>query len=312
MFNTPTVTRHLLIINFICFLAMLVGRNYGVDLNGAFGLHFFLAPDFRLYQVVTYMFMHASWTHLLLNLLMLWMFARSVEPAWGSKRFLIFYMVCGVGAAISQEVVQYTEYLAMGLSHYPLDATISGAGFTLGDLLNRWNTVGASGSIYGVLLAFAMTFPEARILLLIPPIPLRAKYMVMICVVLELLSAFGTSSDGVAHFAHLGGMLFGYLLIRKWRKDERRRAGQGNYWSWTEYKPAEKSRKEKFKEWWQKVKKTAKEEATDDMDSPIDDEERERREQREIDRILDKIKNSGYESLTDEEKRKIFDAGSKK
>ena len=283
-------------------------RAVGLDLNAVFGLHFFLAGDFRLYQLLTYMFMHGSWTHLLINMLMLWMFARSVEPAWGSKRFLIFYIVCGLGAAVCQEVVQFFEYHAMGLGSVPQSAYVQ-AGLTVGDYLNMWNTVGASGSIYGVLLAFAMTFPEARILLLIPPIPLKAKHMVILCAAIELLSAWGSSGDGVAHCAHLGGMLFGWLLIRRWKRQAKQGLNTDGYWTWTEYKPAKPSKKERLKTWWKKVKETAKREATDDMKTPIDDEELEQEKQREIDRILDKIKQSGYSSLSDDEKKKLFDAG---
>lgn len=310
MLQTPRITRHLLIINLLCFLATLVGEGYGIDLNDIFGLHFFLASDFRLYQLVTYMFMHGSWSHILINMLMLWMFARSVEPAWGERRFLIFYLVCGLGAAVCQELVQLVEYHALGLAGVAQSTYIQ-AGLRVGDYLNMWNTVGASGSIYGVLLAFAMTFPNARILLLIPPIPLKAKYMALLCIAIELYSAWHVSGDGVAHCAHLGGMLFGWLLIRRWRRQDKQSANSGQYWSWTEYKPAKPGKKERLKAWWKKVKETARREATDDMKTPIDDEEREAQKQREIDRILEKIKHSGYSSLSDDEKRKLFEAGDK-
>ena len=174
----------------------------GDVLTDLFGLHFFLAPDFHLWQVVTYMFLHGSWSHVLLNMFSLWMFGRIIEQTMGQRRFLIYYFICGVGAALCQELWQLGQYYIEGLHQYTMVSdgvnTIS-----MSTYLNSWVTIGASGACYGVLLAFGMTFPEERIMLLFPPIPMKAKYFVVGYALIEVFSAF-YSNGNIAHFAHLG------------------------------------------------------------------------------------------------------------
>lgn len=207
MRNIPIVTKNLLIINILVFIATYVLRGLNIDLNDILGLHFFLASDFRIWQFFTYMFMHGGFTHILMNMFMLWMFGMVVENVWGPKKFLFYYIVCGVGAGLCQELAQYGTYLVEGLAHFD-SVRIGTTVLPMNVYLNMMNTVGASGAIYGVLLAFGMLFPEERMFIIPIPIPIKAKWIVMGSIVVELFSAIGTSNDGVAHLAHLGGMLF--------------------------------------------------------------------------------------------------------
>ena len=216
MNNLPPVTKNLLIINILCFFGYQVARKYGIDLNDTLGLHFFLASDFNLAQLVTYMFMHANFQHIFFNMFAVWMFGRTLEHVLGAKRFLTYYMICGIGAGLVQELVQYIQY-AMELSHY--DNVDTGLSIIpMAEFLNMMTTVGASGAVYGILLAFGMVFPETRMFVFPLPFPIKAKFFVIGYAVIELFSGFGSSGDGVAHFAHLGGMIFGFLLIMYWRK----------------------------------------------------------------------------------------------
>jgi membrane associated rhomboid family serine protease len=219
MNNLPPVTKNLLIINVLCFFGYIVAQKYGIDLNDTLGLHFFLASDFNLAQLVTYMFMHANFQHIFFNMFAVWMFGRTLEHVLGAKRFLSYYMVCGIGAGLVQELVQYIQY-AMELSHY--DNVDTGLSIIpMAEFLNMMTTVGASGAVYGILLAFGMLFPETRMFVFPLPFPIKAKFFVIGYAVIELFSGFGSSGDGVAHFAHLGGMIFGFLLIMYWRKKNR-------------------------------------------------------------------------------------------
>ena len=219
MNNLPPVTKNLLIINILCFFGYQVAKKYGIDLNDMLGLHFFLASDFNLAQLVTYMFMHANFQHIFFNMFAVWMFGRTLEHVLGSKRFLTYYMVCGIGAGLVQELVQYVQY-AMELSHYE-NVNTGLAIIPMAEFLNMMTTVGASGAVYGILLAFGMLFPESRMFVFPLPFPIKAKFFVIGYAVIELFSGFGSSGDGVAHFAHLGGMIFGFLLIMYWRKKNR-------------------------------------------------------------------------------------------
>lgn len=215
MNNLPVVTKNLLIINVLCFFGMIVGERYGMDINNLLGLHFFLASDFNPAQLITYMFMHANFQHIFFNMFAVWMFGRVLEQVWGPKRFLFYYILCGIGAGLIQEAVQYIEYVVQ-FAHY--DGVNTGAGvIPMAEFLNLWNTVGASGAVYAILLAFGMLFPNSQMFVFPIPFPIKAKYFVMGYAVLELLLGLG-GSDGVAHFAHLGGMLFGLILILYWRK----------------------------------------------------------------------------------------------
>lgn len=306
MFRIPTITKNLLIINVLMFFATWVFARQGVDLNNLFGLHFFLASDFSLYQLFTYMFMHANFTHILFNMFSLWMFGCVVENVWGPKKFLFYYLACGVGAGLIQLLAQFGEFYVMATDQIP--------GFGFGDVmtvarnsqavLNLWTTVGASGAIYGILLAFGMLFPEQRMFIFPLPVPIKAKWFVCIFVGIELLSALGTSGSSVAHFAHLGGALFGYIMIRYWRNHP----GGGGYG---------RSRGQQFFDhmkdnWERRSHRKADETRRGDnqrRESDWDYNARRKARQDEIDRILDKVRRSGYDSLTDEEKAKLFDGG---
>ena len=289
----PTIVKHLLIINVLMFLAYITLIRFHIDLNDILGLHFFKASDFRIYQLVTYMFMHGNFGHLFFNMFALWMFGNTLENIWGSKRFLLFYMVCGIGAGLCQELVQYIQY-ATSLAQYET-VNMGGRIISMDSYLNMMTTVGASGAIYGLLLAFGMMFPDSRIYLYFL-FPIKAKWFVIGYAVLELVLGF-QGVDNVAHFAHLGGMLFGLLLILYWRKHP---AG-----------PDKNFRKLKdiFQSWKRKSQKkyTRYEEVYDKM--PRSDEDynyQKAKKERDIDAILDKVAKNGYDSLTKEEKEFLF------
>lgn len=214
----PPVVKHLLIINVLLYLATFTMNRFQIDLTDYLGLHFFKASDFRAYQLITYMFMHGNFEHLFFNMFALWMFGNTLENIWGSKRFLWFYMLCGIGAGLCQEVVQYIQYTTT-LAQY--DSVNFGGGqvISMANYLNMLNTVGASGAIYGLLLAFGMMFPNSMIYLYFF-VPIKAKWFVIGYAVIELVSGF-IGGGNVAHFAHLGGMLFGLILILVWKKKGR-------------------------------------------------------------------------------------------
>ena len=214
----PPVVKHLLIINVLLYLATFTMNRFQIDLTDYLGLHFFKASDFRAYQLITYMFMHGNFEHLFFNMFALWMFGNTLENIWGSKRFLWFYMLCGIGAGLCQEVVQYIQYTTT-LAQYD-SVNFGGCQvISMANYLNMLNTVGASGAIYGLLLAFGMMFPNSMIYLYFF-VPIKAKWFVIGYAVIELVSGF-IGGGNVAHFAHLGGMLFGLILILVWKKKGR-------------------------------------------------------------------------------------------
>ena len=165
---TPPITKNLMIINGILFMAMMVGERWNFDLNQLLGLHFVLASNFQPFQLLTYMFMHANITHIFFNMFSLWMFGRIIESVLGGKRFLIFYLLCGIIAGISQEIVQLISYYAQGLNNYEM-VNLGTHSMPMSQFLSTWTTIGASGCVYGVLVAYGMLFPNERVLLLIPP-----------------------------------------------------------------------------------------------------------------------------------------------
>lgn len=304
MFRIPPITKNLLIINVLMFAATFVFQRVGVDFETLFGLHFFLASDFSIYQLITYMFMHGNFQHLFFNMFALWMFGRVVESVWGPKKFLTFYFVCGIGAGLVQEVSQLVSLYMLASDQIPgfVASNIMEVAHNSQQLLNMWTTVGASGAIYGILLAFGMLFPEERIFIFPLPVPIKAKWFVCLYVVIELLMALTTPGDQVAHFAHLGGMLFGYLLIKYWRN------GSGN-----NYFGRSKGQQffDKLKQNWEQHNRKRNDNfsnhANRRSESDWEYNQRKKAEEDELDRILDKIKRSGYDSLTDEEKKKLFD-----
>jgi len=241
--NIPPVVKNLLIINGLFYLATILLKGQGLDLTELLGLHYFQSDGFKPHQLVTYMFMHSSvdFTHILFNMFAVWMFGRVLEGVWGSKRFLIFYMVTGVGAGLIQLLVAYIRLIPIynALSPEEINFVLT-QGYDLAQnggssiFLNNpivhdaiWlintTTVGASGAVFGILLAFGMLFPNTELMLLFPPIPIKAKWFVLGYGALELYSGFANNpNDNVAHFAHLGGMLFGFILIKMWQKDRGR------------------------------------------------------------------------------------------
>jgi membrane associated rhomboid family serine protease len=261
--SIPPVLKNLLIINILMFLAMIVlQRTTNIDLNHILGLYYFKSEYFRPYQFVTHMFMHGGFTHIFLNMFMLWMFGRVLEQVWGGKRFLIYYFFTGLGAAALHILVTHIEISSLmkevaALTNTPspeifanfLKGNLPKSSPQLYDFIQAWSadpsnpsyaneaidfankllkskidipTVGASGAVYGVLLAFGVIFPNMPLVLIFFPFfPIKAKYMVIAMGVLELIYGFSMPGSNVAHFAHLGGMIFGYLLIRIWKSTTR-------------------------------------------------------------------------------------------
>lgn len=307
----PPITKNLLIINVLAYLAAVVMKGSGIDFNEIFGLHFFMADNFHLYQLVTYMFMHGGVTHLFFNMFALWMFGCVIEQTWGSRRFLWYILACGVGAGLFQEAAQFVQYAVEGLAAFNM-VNVGGIIIPTSEYLNMWVTVGFSGAVYGILLGFGMTYPEERIFIFPLPVPIKGKWFVMLYAAIELFSALSTSSDGVAHIAHLGGMAVGYIIIRHWRQqyERRQRASSFNGWeTWDGYEiRTRESLKDKISAWWKRNMQGGKRHYN--QESHYDKAEKNRKEheeQEEMDRILEKIKRSGYDSLTDEERRKLFD-----
>lgn len=227
MNNIPPITKNLIIINALMYLATIVARRYGIDLAEYLGLHFFLADNFNVAQLFTYIFMHASFTHLFFNMFAVWMFGRILEQVWGPSRFLTYYLVCGVGAGLIQEVVQFAFYETV-LSGYS-GVNTGYSVIPMQEYLGLMTTVGASGAVYGILLGFGMLFPNERMFVFPLPFPIKAKFFVIGYAIIELWSGLANNpGDNVAHFAHLGGMIFGFLLIYYWRKKSRRNGFYSN------------------------------------------------------------------------------------
>lgn len=276
----PPVTRNLLAINVLVWLACLVFEALHINLTGILGLHYFQARGFYLYQLVTYMFTHRELTHLFFNMFALFMFGGLIERTWGAKRYLAYYMVTGIGAGVVQMLVSYLHIHSVlnGLALAPdgLDALYLYGAYPV--------TIGASGAVFGLLLAFGILFPNLPLYLFFIPIPIKAKYMVIGYGVIEFF--FGISNragDNVAHFAHLGGMLFGIGMILYWN-----------------------NRHKVVRFFKQRQRRRVQTPRRRETDWEYNKRQSDRR--KEIDRILDKIKKSGYGSLSDDEKKTLFDA----
>lgn len=263
--SMPTAVKNLLIINIIAFLAVYLLPQY--DIDQWFGLHYYMADSFGFWQFITYMFLHSGFSHIFFNMFALYMFGAWLEQLWGTKRFLIYYFITGIGAGLVQEVALYfdlkpfiesvTAFLNSGtnseiqslLEQYVAPFSVDSS-VLISKFIDSYNavvhtdpaqgmalarqffmeyqtmyldakvTVGASGAVFGLLLAFGMMFPNARLMLLIPPIPIKAKYFVIGYGAIELIGGIADFNfDNVAHWAHLGGMLFGFFLIRHWKKN---------------------------------------------------------------------------------------------
>ncbi len=244
----PVVVKNLLIINVLVFLLTQALGARGIDLDNYLALHYWQSPKFKWWQLVTHMFMHGNWGHIFFNMFALWMFGRILENMWGPKRFLIFYLVCGVGAALCHlgvltfeftrfwdAYVQYQQNptfnaFAAFLKHYvpnynpsalngwdPQSSVYEIGRYYRENMLNE-ATVGASGAIFGLLFAFGYLFPNTMLYVYFA-IPVKAKWFVAIYALVELYSGIENSAgDNIAHFAHLGGMLFAFIMLRLWRK----------------------------------------------------------------------------------------------
>lgn len=272
----PKGVKNLLIINFLFFLATIVFQKTGVfDMNRWFGLHYIGASDFRPWQFITYMFMHANFNHIFWNMFALWMFGAAVENYWGTKRFLIYYFITGLGAAFVQLLVTYFQihpmialldqflnspsletykYLVtqnkmdmfnnmltnnlqvLQQNPHSLNEIVTITANAKAQFLNSFNTIGASGAIFGLLLAFGMLFPNEKVYIYFL-LPMKAKWFVLIYGLLELFFGLSGSMDNVAHYAHLGGMLFGIILILLWRKQEKNNhhSNDNEYYNYEQY-----------------------------------------------------------------------------
>jgi membrane associated rhomboid family serine protease len=292
----PPVVKNLLIINGIMYLATVVFETRGVILSNYLGLHYFTSNGFEIWQPLTYMFMHGSFGHLFFNMFALWIFGAALENTWGQNRFLLYYLVCGIGAGLIQLLVIGLQINSLSIS---LDSMqlIYDKGLPVGasdwvDYYKAINsvTVGASGSVFGLLLAFGMLFPNSVIYIYFL-LPIKAKWFVIIYGALELFYGIAGTNDGIAHYAHLGGMLFGFFLIIFWNKE--------NKFFKFKMPHFKKKRNQKY---------TISSNYQYDTRSLSDEEYNFQQKQKEnkLNSILDKISNNGYESLTKEEKDFLF------
>ncbi|MCM1437203.1 MAG: rhomboid family intramembrane serine protease [Prevotella sp.] len=236
-FNLPPATKNIIIINVIVWLVEVLVPNFSTTMIKHLGLHYVESSLFNPIQIITYAFLHDPHNimHILFNMFTLWMFGRTLEMVWGTKRFVLFYMVCAVGAAIVQEGVwaltwqdDYIKAIATG-NQITFDHAktlvmqgVANHDAALIDAMKHYTgmyvTVGASGAIYGLLLGFAFIFPNLPLYLFFIPVPIKAKYMVIGYAVLEFFLGVGGRMDTIAHFAHLGGMIFGLALLLYWKK----------------------------------------------------------------------------------------------
>ena len=209
--SIPEATRSIIIINV---LVMIMTSLNGDFMYRNFALFYPTSPFFRIWQPVTHMFMHGGFFHLFFNMYTLYFFGRVLEERWGAKKFLVFYFVTGLGAALIHTGVEWLQ-MHTWMSQVAEGSVIAQSKI---HMLKMTPTVGASGAIYGVLMGFAMLYPDAILSLIFPPVSMKAKWFVLIFGGIELLTGITGTGGGIAHFAHLGGLIFGYLLIMFWKK----------------------------------------------------------------------------------------------
>ena len=212
--NAPTAVKNIIIINIVIMLATFFKESMMIQ---KFALWFPASPFFEWWQPVTHMFMHSGFFHLFFNMYALYVFGSVLERVWGPKKFLLFYFVTGLGAALVHTGVQWIEYQSA------LDMLQSALQPAESDIMAVRNiifvpTVGASGAVYGVLLGFAMLYPDTILRLWFPPIALKAKWLVIIFGAIEIVLGITSTGAGIAHFAHLGGLIFGFILLMYWKK----------------------------------------------------------------------------------------------
>ena len=219
----PPIVKNLIFINALFFLAtaFLFAHIGDYGLKGIFGLWPVNHENFRPYQVFTHMFTHGDLFHILFNMFALWMFGRMLENIWGPKKFLLFYLVCGIGSAIAHMIMAYFEFQPLAEALEMAKAT--GQSDYVDHILSLpIYAVGASGAVMGVLVGFAYLFPNTELLLLFPPIPIKAKWLILILVAFDLFGGLGKTSDGIAHWAHLGGAAMGFILVYIWNRTNKK------------------------------------------------------------------------------------------
>ena len=209
--SIPVATRNIIVINVLVWIMCYLNKGFMYE---TFSLFYPTSPFFHWWQPVTHMFMHGGFWHLFFNMYTLYMFGRVLEDRWGARKFLIFYFVTGLGAALVHTGVEWIQ-MQSWMSQV---AEGSMAAQTKIHALKMTPTVGASGAIYGILMGFAMLYPDVRMGLVFPPVYMKAKWFVLIFGAIELLTGITGVGGGIAHFAHLGGLIFGYLLIMYWKK----------------------------------------------------------------------------------------------
>ncbi len=221
--NITPVVKNLLIINVIFFVASFLLKNV-FDMDRWLAVYYFNSPEFKLWQIISYMFMHGNLMHILFNMLALFFFGPILEYSVGPKRFLNLYFICGIGAILLQWGVQAIQVhnITGGfvISHPELKSSYMEYGPSAQNLIDIYfaPVVGASGAIFGLLVAFAMLYPNMEMMILFLPVPIKAKYIVPGYILIEIWSGIGQrSGDNVAHFAHIGGALFGFLVVKFWR-----------------------------------------------------------------------------------------------
>ena len=211
MSSIPPAVKNIIIINVLMMIITALNEQYMIS---HFALFYPTSPYFKPWQIITHMFMHGGFWHLFFNMYTLFIFGTVLERVWGTKKFLIFYFVTGLGAALMHTGVQFIE-AQVYISKITENSQQAMASY---QALKLIPTVGASGAIYGVLMGYAMLFPDSVLSLIFPPVSLKAKWFVIIFAVIELVTGVFSIGGGIAHFAHLGGMLFGWLLILYWKK----------------------------------------------------------------------------------------------
>lgn len=220
--NLTPVVKNLLIINLICFVPFIIFSDFSYDQHivSNFGLFYFNSPNFRVWQILTYMFIHGGWTHIIFNMFALFSFGPILEQAIEPKRFFNLYFICGIGAALFQMLVQaYEVHAIIGSFILPHDLSLIDPN-TIERLKGIYAVpiVGASGAIFGVLVGFVMLYPDMELMMLFVPVPIKAKYLISFYIIAEIWAGLSPSAgDNVAHFAHIGGALIAFILIKVWR-----------------------------------------------------------------------------------------------
>jgi membrane associated rhomboid family serine protease len=211
MANVPTAIKNIIIINVLVMIMTALNENFMYE---TFSLFYPTSPFFHWWQPVTHMFMHGGFWHLLFNMYTLYIFGSVLERVWGTKKFLIFYFVTGLGAALIHTGVEWIQMQSW------LSQAAEGSAAAMSSIhaLKMTPTVGASGAIYGVLMGYAMLYPDSVLTLMFPPVSMKAKWFVLIFAGIELVTGMTGVGGGIAHFAHLGGLIFGFLLIMYWKK----------------------------------------------------------------------------------------------